>query len=465
MLSIDFLKDKKIAIYGMGKSGCSVAKALKCAGAFPICWDDNAKAREKASLAGLTLENLSTTESWQEFSMLLLSPGIPYLYPSISKVVDRAIKEQIPIDNDVGLFFQSYFYELENNKPKTSKTIAVTGSNGKSTTSSLIHHILRNSFGKVQLGGNIGIPLFNLDNALSVDATVMELSSYQLEVAKFLNADIAVFLNFSPDHLDRHDGVENYFKAKKRLFGTNKRQISIIGVDEIEGRSLYDDLQTRGIGQLIKISTNSIIKNNDWAVSVSSGFLYEYRKGKLESRIRIDDFDGLPGQHNHQNICAAFAVCRALGLSAYEIRIFLENFEGLPHRTEVIACINDVIFVNDSKATNAISASKALASFSNIHWIAGGQAKIGGLEPLMHKLESVKHAYFIGECAVNFASQFHSTPQTLAKNLQNAVRQAYRNAVPGDVILLSPAAASFDAYKNFEERGLHFCELVNEIDD
>ena len=141
MLSIDFLKDKKIAIYGMGKSGCSVAKALKCAGAFPICWDDNAKAREKASLAGLTLENLSTTESWQEFSMLLLSPGIPYLYPSISKVVDRAIKEQIPIDNDVGLFFQSYFYELENNKPKTSKTIAVTGSNGKSTTSSLIHHI------------------------------------------------------------------------------------------------------------------------------------------------------------------------------------------------------------------------------------------------------------------------------------------------------------------------------------
>ena len=152
-------------------------------------------------------------------------------------------------------------------------------------------------------------------------------------------------------------------------------------------------------------------------------------------------------------------------MSTHEIRIFLENFEALPHRTQFIARINDVIFVNDSKATNAMSASKALTSFSNIHWIAGGQAKIGGLEPLMNKLESVKHAYFIGECAVNFASQFHGIPQTLAKNLQNAVRQAYRNAVPGDVILLSPAAASFDAYENFEERGLHFSELVNEIDD
>lgn len=465
MLSIDFLKDKKIAIYGMGKSGCSVAIALKRAGAFPICWDDSAKAREKASLAGLTLENLVTIESWQEFSMLLLSPGIPYLYPSVSKVVERAIKEEIPIDNDVGLFFQNHFYESENSKSKTSKTIAITGSNGKSTTSSLIHHILRNSFGMVQLGGNIGIPLFNLDNALSVDATVIELSSYQLEVARFLNADIAVFLNFSPDHLDRHDGAENYFKAKKRLFGTSKQQISIIGVDEIEGLSLYEELKTGGFGPLIKISTNSIIRNDDWAISAFSGVLYEYRYGNLESQVKIDDFDGLPGQHNHQNICAAFAVCRALGLSVEEIRIFLANFEALPHRTQVIASINDVIFVNDSKATNAISASKALSSFSNIHWIAGGQEKTGGLEPLMNKFESVKHAYFIGECAAKFSKQFRNSPQTLSKNLENAVKQAFRNAAPGDVILLSPAAASFDAYENFEERGLHFSDLVNALDN
>ena len=463
MLSIDFLKNKKIAIYGMGKSGCSVALALKRGGALPICWDDNVKAREKASMAGLTIEDLSKSDSWQEFSMLLLSPGVPYLHPFISKVVDRAIKAEIPIDNDVGLFFQTHFHELEKDKSKSSKTIAITGSNGKSTTSSLVHHILKNSLGSVQLGGNIGIPLFDLETALSVDATVMELSSYQLEVAKFLNADIAVFLNFSPDHLDRHNGAEGYFNAKKRLFGTSKRQISIIGVDETEGIRLYNELKARGFGSLIKISTKSIIKDDEWSVSVVSGILYEYRYGKLVSEIKIDRFEGLPGQHNHQNICAAFAVCRILDVSKDEIKNYLLNFEALPHRTQVIANINGVLFVNDSKATNAISASKALNSFSNIHWIVGGRAKAGGVKSLIEDIGSVKKAYLIGECAIDFSAQLSHVSHSIVDNLESAVKQAYNNALPGEVILLSPAAASFDNYKNFEERGDHFTKLVNEL--
>ena len=463
MLSIDFLKNKKIAIYGMGKSGCSVALALKRGGALPICWDDNEKARENASMAGLSLEDLSTSDSWQEFAMLLLSPGIPYLHPFISEVVERAINAEIPIDNDVGLFFQNQFYELEKNKSKKSKIIAITGSNGKSTTSSLVYHILKNSFGSVQLGGNIGIPLFDLETALSVDATVMELSSYQLEVAKFLNADIAVFLNFSPDHLDRHNGAEGYFEAKKRLFGTGERQISIIGVDETEGTRLYDELKARGFGPLIKISTKSIIKDDEWAVSVVSGVLYEYRYGKLASEIKVDNFEGLPGQHNHQNICAAFAVCRVLDISKDEIKNYLLNFEALPHRTQVIANINGVLFVNDSKATNAISASKALNSFSNIHWIAGGRAKTGGIKSLSDDTGSVKQAYLIGECATEFSRQLSHVSHIIVNNLENAVTQAYNNALPGEVILLSPAAASFDNYKNFEERGDHFAKLVNEL--
>ena len=242
MLSIDFLKNKKIAIYGMGKSGCSVALALKRGGALPICWDDNAKAREKASMAGLSLEDLSASDSWQEFSMLLLSPGVPYLHPFISKVVDRAIKAEIPIDNDVGLFFKSYLLKSNDQQIKEANTIAVTGSNGKSTTSSLIHHLLNQKRGPAQIGGNIGTPLFDLKPASLMSTTVIELSSYQIEVANLLNPKIAVFLNFSEDHLDRHAGVGGYFAAKRRLFSGVKDQVSIVGVDEKEGRAIVNDL-------------------------------------------------------------------------------------------------------------------------------------------------------------------------------------------------------------------------------
>jgi len=463
LISIDFLKNKKIAIYGMGKSGCSVALALKRGGAFPICWDDKLQGRERASELGLTLKNLETIESWQDISMLILSPGIPYRYPFISQIVERAINEKVPIDNDVGLFFQNEFGEQKNKKSAPTRTIAITGSNGKSTTSSLVYHILKNSFGIVQLGGNIGIPVFDLEPVHLVDATVMELSSYQLEVAKLLNVDIAVFLNFSPDHLDRHNGIEGYFEAKKRLFGTSKKQVSIIGVDEIEGKRLFDELKTSGLGQLIKISSKSILKDDDWAISVVSGILYEYRNRELVSKISVDCFDGLPGSHNHQNICAAFAVCRNLGVSTEKIIDNLINFKALPHRTQAIASINGILFVNDSKATNAVSASKALNSFSNIHWIVGGQAKLGGIKSMVSNMKTVKHAYLIGECAKDFSKQLRHIPYTLSIDLEKAVKDAFTNARPDDVILLSPAAASFDNYRNFEERGMHFVKLVNEL--
>jgi UDP-N-acetylmuramoylalanine--D-glutamate ligase len=292
---------------------------------------------------------------------------------------------------------------------------------------------------------------------------VLELSSYQTDLARALTPDIAVFTNLSPDHLDRHHGLGGYFAAKRRLFAEGGPDRAVIGVDEDEGRFLAGQL-SEGMAddRVIRVSVERKLTGPGWQVFARKGFLSEYRKGKQMASIDLRKVAGLPGAHNHQNACAAYAACRTLGLAPKVIEAAFHSFGGLPHRSQTIAEASGVRFVNDSKATNVDSAAKALAAFKNIRWICGGLEKEGGLEGLASAADSVRKAYVIGREAAHFAMQL-SVETEVCGTMEIAVARAVEEAEPGDVVLLAPAAASFDQYDSFERRGEDFAAQVQKV--
>jgi UDP-N-acetylmuramoylalanine--D-glutamate ligase len=290
---------------------------------------------------------------------------------------------------------------------------------------------------------------------------VRELSSYQTDLARALTPDIAVFTNLSPDHLDRHGGLGGYFAAKRRLFAEGGPDRAILGVDEEEGRYLANQLSEGPVDdRVIRISSGRKLSGSGWLVYARKGFLTEWRKGKQVASIDLRGITGLPGAHNHQNACAAYAACRSIGLAPRQIEAGLRSFQGLPHRSQLIAEHNGVRYVNDSKATNVDSALKALQAFDKIRWICGGLMKEGGLEALHPALPHVAKAYVIGREAEGFAMQLPGVDCAVCTTMQAAVEQAMADAQPGEVVLLAPAAASFDQYNNFELRGDDFTACV-----
>ncbi|MDG1430757.1 MAG: UDP-N-acetylmuramoyl-L-alanine--D-glutamate ligase, partial [Paracoccaceae bacterium] len=289
---------------------------------------------------------------------------------------------------------------------------------------------------------------------------VLELSSYQTELARALTPDLAVFTNLSPDHLDRHGGMGGYFAAKRRLFAEGGPDRAIVGVDEQEGQFLAGQLaQGPTDDRVIRISSGQKLTGPGWLVYARKGFLAEYRKGRQVASIDLRSISGLPGVHNHQNACAAYAVCRSLGLAPKVIEAGLRSFGGLPHRSQVIASVGGVTFVNDSKATNTDAAAKALAAFKNIRWICGGLEKEGGFDELNAQVSKVRKAYVIGREAASFAMKLDAESEVCG-TMQAAVYHAISEAEEGDVVLLAPAAASFDQYDNFELRGDDFAACV-----
>lgn len=454
----------KVAVLGLGLSGLATAAALEAGGATPICWDDNEIARATALAEGYTIEDLTRDRPWDGIVALITSPGIPHLYPEPHPAIAKAQEMGVVIDNDVGLFFRSFATEEWDRFDIYPRIICITGSNGKSTTSALLHHILEASGKSAQLGGNIGRGVLSLDPACDGDIVVLELSSYQIELARALQPDVAVFLNLSPDHLDRHGGLGGYFAAKKRLFTQGGPDRSIIGVDEIEGRFLANVMREEAAGgdPVIAISNNRKLQSHGWSVFARKGFLSEWRKGRQMAAIDLRDIAGLPGAHNHQNACAAYAVCRSLSMAPNLIEKSLKTYPGLRHRGQTIAENDGVRFVNDSKATNANAAGMALKTFKNIRWIAGGQAKEGGISSLAPLLENVTKAYLIGEAADQFATQLGDTSFEKCTTLEQAVKAARQDAEAGDTILLAPACASFDQFDSFEHRGEMFEKLVTE---
>ena len=340
--------------------------------------------------------------------------------------------------------------------------IGITGTNGKSTTSALIHHILAENGRPSQLAGNIGRGVLDLDPPEDGGVVVLELSSYQTELARALTPDIAVFTNLSPDHLDRLGGIGGYFAAKRRLFAEGGPDRAVIGVDEAEGQFLAGQLSEAPTDdRVIRVSVAEKLSGPGWQVFARKGFLSEYRKGRQAASIDLRPIAGLPGAHNHQNACAAFATCRALGLAPRVIEAGLQSYPGLPHRSQIIAQKDGVVYVNDSKATNVDSAAKALSAFSRIRWICGGLEKDGGLGALAGATEHVARAYVIGREAAGFAVQL-DVPTEICGSMQVAVERAMADAEPGDTVLLAPAAASFDQYDNFEHRGEDFSARVLE---
>lgn len=451
----------RIVVLGLGRSGLSAAHSLNAGGATALCWDDSEAARERAESEGLTLHDLSRREAWEGVTSMIVSPGIPHLYPEPNKWVARAMAEGVQIDNDIGVFFRSLATSGWDNFETPPKVIAITGSNGKSTTAALLHHCLNVAGRESQLAGNIGRGVLDIDPPADGGVVVLELSSYQTELARALTPDIAVFTNLSPDHLDRHNGMGGYFAAKRRLFAEGGPDRAVIGVDEVEGRFLANQLsEGQSDDRVIRIS-NAKLDGPDWSVTARKGFLVEFRKSRQIASVDLRNVRGLPGAHNHQNACAAWAVMRSLGLAPKLIEQALHSFQGLPHRSQVIAEKDGVTFVNDSKATNADAAAKALSAFKNIRWIVGGQMKDDGLEMLAPYLTNVSKAYVIGRQADEIALDIKDTPHTVCRTMAIAVAEAMTDAQDGDTILLAPAAASFDQYDNFEKRGDDFIAEVH----
>src|SRR6056297_2797044 len=460
MIPVRGFEGAVVAVLGLGRSGLSAALALREGGAQVVVWDDTPAARERAEAEGFAIRRLDRAEAFDDVACLVTSPGIAHLYPQPNPAIAAALRAGVPVDNDIGLFFRSLGagWDAFDQPPKV---VAVTGSNGKSTTAALIHHLLVASGRNSQLAGNIGRGVLDITPPGNAGIVVLELSSYQTDLARNLTPDVAVFTNLSPDHLDRHAGLGGYFAAKRRLFAEGGPDRAGIGVDEDEGRYLAGQLsEGPGDDRVIRVSVARKLTGPGWMVFARKGFLSEYRKGKQVGSIDLRAITGLPGAHNHQNACAAYAAARALGVAPRQVEAGFKTFAGLPHRSQVIAEAGGVTFVNDSKATNVESALKALQAFDNIRWICGGLQKDGGLDGLAAGLPNVRKAYVIGREAEGFALQLSGIEAVACRTMEVAVARAIDEAEPGDVVLLAPSAASFDQYDNFEKRGEDFAARV-----
>ncbi len=462
MIPITEYAGRDVAVFGLGRTGLSAAKALKAGGARVHAWDDNEETRNKAEAAGLTLSDINKRD-WQTFAALVLSPGIPYKFPAPHRIVRMAEMTGVPVVGDMELFARAVQSLPERGRPKI---IGITGTNGKSTTTSLIGHILKQAGRDARIGGNIGTGVLDLA-ALHANAVyVLELSSYQLDLVKSLHCDVAVLLNMSPDHLDRHGGMEGYQAAKMRIFQNQQpSDVAIVGFDDVITQSIAIGLAGQGKGRVVHASSTYTLGRG---VSSIDGKLYDNQSGKAEFIGNLAECPALPGKHNHQNAAAAYAACRALGVEHGVIMAGLRSFPGLAHRLETVGSIDGVRFINDSKATNAQAAEQALRAFKNIYWIAGGVPKAEGIEPLATLFPTITKAYLIGAAENAFAATLKGKV-ALQKcgTLENAVAAALRDAkAAGEedpIVLLSPACASFDQFRDFEHRGDVFRSIVQSM--
>ena len=459
MIPITEYAGKDVAVYGLGRTGLSAAKALKAGGARVHAWDDNEETRAKAEAAGIALSDINKRD-WQTFAALVLSPGIPYKFPQPHRLVRMAEMTGVPVIGDMELFARAVQALPERARPKI---VAITGTNGKSTTTALIGHILKQAGRDARVGGNIGTGVLDLAALHSNAVYVLEMSSYQLDLVKSLRCDVAVFMNLSPDHLDRHGGMDGYQAAKMRIFqNQTDKDVAVVGFDDIYTQSIAIGLSAKGPQRVVQISSTYTLGKG---ISAVDGRLYDNQSGKAEFVGKLDECPALIGRHNYQNAAAAYAACRALGLDPGTIMAGLRTFPGLAHRMESVGELDGIRFINDSKATNAQAAEQALRAFKNIYWIAGGVPKAEGIAPLAPLFPNITKAYLIGQAEDAFAAALNGkVPSQTCGSLDRAVEAAYRDAKaagePGAVILLSPACASFDQFKDYEQRGDVFRSLV-----
>jgi UDP-N-acetylmuramoylalanine--D-glutamate ligase len=455
MITLPNVKGHPYAVLGLGKSGQSAAASLRASGAEVTVWDDDQKNRFDAKQLGYTVVDFAHIDV-SRFKALILSPGIPHTYPKAHPAVMPFRSAMIPIIGDIELLFRACPH---------ATYVGITGTNGKSTTTALIAHILEKAGRKVQVGGNLGMPVLSLA-PLGVDGIyVLELSSYQLELMEQNLIKVAVLLNITPDHLDRHGGLKGYIAAKSRIISTGAPQTLIIGSDQRDMQLLFEQVRGQSHLRVEEISVQHAVSQGVMAAGQQM-FLFNNEEGR--PILAFPALTSLPGKHNWQNACAAFAACHALDVPTAQIIAGLKSFPGLVHRQQFIAELDGVRFVNDSKATNADAAGKALACYQNIYWIVGGQPKEGGLNGLESFVPQIRHAFLIGQATDAFAAwcdnKLHYTRcGTLDVATQKAATMAWHDKLPKAVVLLSPACASWDQFTSFEQRGEVFTKLVNAL--
>jgi UDP-N-acetylmuramoylalanine--D-glutamate ligase len=454
MIVVGGFKGRRVAVLGLAKSGRAAAQSLAAGGARVLAWDDNPAARD-AVASGIPLHDLAAVD-WRDVSALVLSPGIPLSFPEPHPVVLRARAAGTEIIGDI---------ELLGRAQPAARYVGITGTNGKSTTTALTGHLLAAAGRRVEVGGNLGTPALTLAPLEADETYVLEASSFQLDLITSLDFDIAVLLNVTPDHLERHGGMDGYIAAKRRIFARqNGAATAIIGIDDPICRDLCDELRRAGLARVVPISVNQPAAGG---VYIEEGWLVDALDEKPVRVLALALAERLPGAHNWQNAAAAYAVARAAGVETAAVTAAICSFPGLAHRQELVDTIDGIRYINDSKATNADATEKALLCYPAIYWIAGGLPKAGGITPLAPHFGRLRHAFLIGRATEEFAATLDgSVPFTrcgdLATALTMASVQARRDGVPGAVVLLSPACASYDQFANFEERGDHFRQLVTE---
>jgi UDP-N-acetylmuramoylalanine--D-glutamate ligase len=419
---------KNFAVFGLARSGLSTIKALIHAGAHVTAYDDRDSARAQAKKLGAQISPLDE-QVLNSCAALILAPGVPLTHPAPHPVVKAAQAAGCPIISDIELLYRAY---------PSATYIGITGTNGKSTTTALVDHILKTNDRDSQCGGNIGVPVMDLNLPDEGGAFVLELSSYQLDLCDRFSADIAVLLNITPDHLDRHGDMANYTTSKMRIFK----------------------------GASVRIAPQLIILNTDDCQWTALESRKEILRAAQDDSLG-PDFPALPGHHNLENAAAALAICETMGLTHDQIIAAMKTFPGLIDRQFLVRTINGIKYVNDSKGTNAMATINALSSYEDIFWIAGGRAKDGGLEGTQAYLPRIKHAYLIGEAAEAFAAflEKHNTPYTIDKTLDKAIDHAHKDAQTygKGVVLLSPACSSFDQFPSYAHRGQAFVDHVQKL--
>ncbi len=444
-------RNKSVAVFGLARSGISCALALKAGGARVFAWDDSEPSVDKARSESVPITNLHEVD-FKTLDALVLSPGVPLTHPVPHWTVVKAKAAGIEIIGDTEVFQREV-------ASSGARVVAITGTNGKSTTTALVGHVLKHAGFDVEVGGNIGLAVFNLSAPTLKKIYVLELSSFQIDLTPSLAPHVGILTNLTADHLDRHGTMENYAAVKARLFAKQRvGDTALIGVDDEWCQAIA---ARPSAARVVAVS----VTRNANGLSAPDGILKDSASGET---LDLREMKALRGRHNWQNAAMAFGVARAFGVGVEKIGEAMHSFPGLAHRMQQIATRNGVAFVNDSKATNADAAEKALSSYDNIYWIAGGIAKADGIVPLKPYFSKVTRAYLIGVAADDFARTLgrdvdHVKVETLEHAVETAARDATEDARGNAVVLLSPACASFDQFKNFEIRGDAFVSAVAKL--
>jgi len=459
LIPVTTFAGKRVAVFGLGSSGLLAARAMKEGGADVVAFDDDQKKISDAQAAGLKTQDLREVD-WSGIAALLLAPGVPLTHPEPHWTVTLAREANVEVIGDIELFCRERAIS-----GRECPLIAITGTNGKSTTTALIAHLINSAGRDAQMGGNIGVPVLALQLFGPDRAYVLEVSSYQIDLAPSLRPTVGVLLNVTEDHIDRHGSIENYAAIKERLpANVEAGGTAVIDVDDAYTLSAADRIGRTG-KNIVRVSVVAPLADGYYA---DGSCIFRAIGGKAETVADLTGIGSLRGVHNAQNAACAVATCLALGIDVATIQKGLEGFPGLAHRMEQVGRKDNVLFVNDSKATNADSAAKALASFQDIFWIAGGKPKTGGIDSLTEFFPRIRKAYLIGEAANDFAKTLegrvpYEVNRILSAAIDAAARDAQASGLKEPVVLLSPACASFDQYPNFEVRGKAFTDLVMAI--